>query len=422
MHLRIILSCLLVGLMGAPLRAQLSTVIGNGRTTGTMEYKSGSTLEIESGATFRIESGATFTIPDGIIAQSKLAFTPVVAPTSPALGDLLYYNGTTWARFPRGANGKLLASSVSSIEWIDAPNPMTAEGDLIVGGTGGAAERLGIGTGGQVLKVVSGELAWATDEGGFANPMTTAADIIVGGIGGVAERLGVGTDNQVLKVVGGALAWATDSTGSGTLPDTPSEGDMTFFDGADWVSLPIGTAGQVLRVNSGATAPEWDGAPSGTKTLLRWTALSNQPPASQFATFDTRNSIAVLSYIQGVNRYAIFAGVVPEGADLSGGLDIRIIWMAATATSGTCLWGTEIERGNTDLDTDSFDVGKFASPGTAPATSGVPQVSISEHLNSEIDGVQAGDLIRVRVGRSGALGSDTMTGAAQLIAVEVRSR
>lgn len=94
---------------------------------------------------------------------------------------------------------------------------------------------------------------------GFANPMTTAADIIKGGASGTPERLGVGSEGQVLKVVSGALAWAADSTGSGSLPGTPDEGDLVFFDGADWVSLGIGSAGQVLKTNGTADAPVWAG-------------------------------------------------------------------------------------------------------------------------------------------------------------------
>jgi hypothetical protein len=45
-------------------------------------------------------------------------------------------------------------------------NPMTADGDLIVGGESGAADRLGAGTDGQVLTVVSGVPAWADATGG----------------------------------------------------------------------------------------------------------------------------------------------------------------------------------------------------------------------------------------------------------------
>lgn len=45
-------------------------------------------------------------------------------------------------------------------------NPMTADGDLIVGGSDGAPLRLGAGTSGQVLTVVSGVPAWAPSSGG----------------------------------------------------------------------------------------------------------------------------------------------------------------------------------------------------------------------------------------------------------------
>src|SRR5690606_15699356 len=49
----------------------------------------------------------------------------------------------------------------------------------------------------------------------LANPMTTAGDIITGGTSGAAQRLGIGSDGQVLKVVSGAVAWADESGGGG---------------------------------------------------------------------------------------------------------------------------------------------------------------------------------------------------------------
>jgi hypothetical protein len=99
-------------------------------------------------------------------------------------------------------------------------NPMTTAADIIIGGTAGAPARLGIGDAGQVLKVVDGAPAWATDAtgegGGMSNPMTTAGDLIVGGSAGAAGRLAKGTDGQVLKMVSGNVAWAADAEGSGS--------------------------------------------------------------------------------------------------------------------------------------------------------------------------------------------------------------
>ncbi len=51
--------------------------------------------------------------------------------------------------------------------------------------------------------------------GGFSNPMTAAGDVIVGGTSGTPERLGVGSNGQQLGVVNGAPAWITPSGGGG---------------------------------------------------------------------------------------------------------------------------------------------------------------------------------------------------------------
>jgi hypothetical protein len=110
------------------------------------------------------------------------------------------------------------------VELTAAPsltNPMTTAADIIIGGTTGTPARLGIGSSGQVLKVVDGAPAWATDAtgegggGGMTNPMTTAQDLIVGGTSGAPARLGIGTNGQVLKVVDDVIAWAADEEGEG---------------------------------------------------------------------------------------------------------------------------------------------------------------------------------------------------------------
>ena len=51
--------------------------------------------------------------------------------------------------------------------------------------------------------------------GGFTNPMTTTGDLILGGSGGTAGRLGIGSNGQVLKSNGTTAVWGTDSTGAG---------------------------------------------------------------------------------------------------------------------------------------------------------------------------------------------------------------
>lgn len=157
----------------------------------------------------------------------------------------------------------------------------------------------------------------------------------------------------------------------------------------------------------------------GTKSLAAFTATDNQPPASAFATLDTRNSIAVLDFDAATDESAIFSGVMPEAADLTSSLKIILTWMATTATSGNCRWGVQLERGNTDLDSDSFDTATEAT-GAANGTSGIP--TYTEITTTNLAGLTAGDTFRIKIFRNADdATNDTMTGDAELIAVEIRS-
>jgi hypothetical protein len=83
-------------------------------------------------------------------------------------------------------------------------NPMTTEGDLIVGGTAGVAGRLGIGSAGNVLTSNGTAAAWQPPAGGAGlewtllnsggTSLTGAATITVSSLGGY--------DNYIVQVVG----------------------------------------------------------------------------------------------------------------------------------------------------------------------------------------------------------------------------
>jgi len=72
---------------------------------------------------------------------------------------------------------------------------------------------------------------------GFFDPITTEGDLVVGDGTGQASRLGVGTDDQVLTVVSGVPAWA-DGGGGGNYYNITAAGTYT-------VSLPAGLYGYV---------------------------------------------------------------------------------------------------------------------------------------------------------------------------------
>ena len=122
-------------------------------------------------------------------------------------------------------------------------NPMTAAGDLIVGGEDGAADKLAKGTDGKVLKMVSGAPAWA-DDAGMTNPMTTAGDVIIGSIEGAPARLPKGTQGQVLTMGASFPEWAA-----------PGGGGSLY-----WHAVNVKTTDEYLRygcfiiVNNSATA------------------------------------------------------------------------------------------------------------------------------------------------------------------------
>ena len=181
-----------------------------------------------------------------------------------------------------------------------------------------------------------------------------------------------------------------------------------------------GTTGQVLSTNGSAVlswATAGGGGSGGTKTYTVFTPNQNQPPATDFATLDTRNSILVLDFDDGDDESAIFVGVIPEAASLGSGLKIRLHW-AAIETSGDCVWDVSLERMNTDLDTDSFDTIASATAATN-GTSGI--LTVTEITLTTIDSVTAGDGYRLKVTRDATNVSDTMSGDAELVVVEVRS-
>jgi len=158
---------------------------------------------------------------------------------------------------------------------------------------------------------------------------------------------------------------------------------------------------------------------SGTKTLAVFTPRHRSPPATLFATLDTRNSVSVLDFDDATSESAIFPSIIPEAADLASGLSVRISWMATTATTGNVRWRVALERGNTDLDADSFDTAAEGN-GTANGTSGIP--STTSISLTTLDSVAVGEPYRIRISRVGSdATNDTMTGDAELIAVEVRS-
>lgn len=218
-----------------------------------------------------------------------------------------------------------------------------------------------------------------------------------------------------------------------SFPATPTVGQQAtvggrqfVWQGSAWdlVATVTGHAAQHAADGSDPITAAGIGAAAATdgrltKSLARFTARDNYPPATNFATLDTRNSVLVLEFDAATEESATFIGVVNENAAMPSGLSVRLWWMADTATSGNVQWGVQFEKTGTGLDADSYDTNAQATS-AANATSGIE--SLASITITTIDSLTAGDRFRLRVYRVAAdATNDTMAEDAQLVAVEVRA-
>lgn len=149
--------------------------------------------------------------------------------------------------------------------------------------------------------------------------------------------------------------------------------------------------------------------------------LDNEPPSSNFATVDTRNSRPVLDFDTTTQESAIFSDVLPLSY-MGGGLTVEVFWAATSATTGTIGWDVAIERidaDSLDTDSDSFATAQTITAVTVPGTSGqIKKTSVAITSGANMDSLVAGEAYRVRVRRD--VTNDTATGDAEVFFVVVR--
>lgn len=156
-------------------------------------------------------------------------------------------------------------------------------------------------------------------------------------------------------------------------------------------------------------------------TLLIFTPLTNEPPSTNYATLDTRNSHPVLDFDDTTNEDAVFTGVMPQHYG-GGGVTVYLHYAMSTATSGDVDWDAAFERigdQQQDIDADGFAAVNSVDNTTVPGTSGnVDIVSIAFTDGADMDSVATGESFRLKITRDAV--SDTATGDAELVAVEIR--
>jgi hypothetical protein len=156
-------------------------------------------------------------------------------------------------------------------------------------------------------------------------------------------------------------------------------------------------------------------------TLLTLTPEANEPPSTNYATLDLRNSHPLLAFDDTTQEAAIFSAILPR-TYAGGGITAALHWAAASAVTGNVAWDLSFERdaaGGQDLDADGFATAIAIAAVTVPGTSGIIAISNQACTDgAQIDSIAVGDLFRLRVRRDPA--SDSAAGDAQLLAIELK--
>lgn len=156
-------------------------------------------------------------------------------------------------------------------------------------------------------------------------------------------------------------------------------------------------------------------------TLLIFTPLQNEPPASNFATIDTRNQHPVLDFDATTNESAVFSAVMPRNY-ASGGVTVYIHYAMTSAEANTVDWDVAFERigdQQLDIDGDDFAAVNSVDNTTVPGTTGlVDIVNVTFTDGADMDSVAVGEGFRLKITRDAA--SDDATGDAELLFGEVK--
>ncbi len=187
---------------------------------------------------------------------NKLSFSGAITPTE---GDLIYYTGGAWNRFPRGASGQYLSSTPSTIQWVSVP------GGIPTGGTTGQYLNKIDGTDfntqwssltlskvtdvtasvAQVNVLATGfydaTSSIQTQLGSKLNNSLSPGALFFGNASSVPSQLSPATNGQVLTLVSGYPQWQT-VTGTGTVTSIDVSGGST---GLSTSGGPVTTTGTI---------------------------------------------------------------------------------------------------------------------------------------------------------------------------------
>lgn len=277
------------------------------------------------------KAGVLTPVGGGQINATELQGSNVSA-TAPATNQVLTWNGSAWAA--AAATGGMA-------------NPMTAAGDLIVGGTSGAPARLAIGANGDCLTSTGSTEAWGSCGSGGGS---SAFSAITTGTN-TAATMTVGTGASIVTSGNGTVE-ATSLQGNAVANAAPTSGQTLTWSGSAWAPMSgdgckdvrnygaVGndTTDDTAAVEDAISAATASGGcvffpPTGGKYLITGELVipddvGNNPP--------TQNALELIG--AGASMDGSNAGGAPYGGsqlDLRGSADAAPQQPTVTPTTGT---------------------------------------------------------------------------------------
>lgn len=167
---------------------------------------------------------------------------------------------------------------------------------------------------------------------------------------------------------------------------------------------------------------------SSGDALVFLTALHNEPPDDNFATFDTilttsadepDDIVPVLDFDPAVDEFSYFSGFMPAHYG-GGGVNVTLVW-STEATSGAARWIVAFKSITADVDnieTKAFANGQSGNQTTNGTARVVNYLTIDAADGAQMDNVAADEYFRLEVMREATDVSDSInSNDCELIAV-----
>jgi hypothetical protein len=145
--------------------------------------------------------------------------------------------------------------------------------------------------------------------------------------------------------------------------------------------------------------------------------LINNPQAR------AEGSHPVLAFDEAVVEGIAWAKFMPKDYTAGSSLTVDVYWVARTAILGDVIWAAAFERDSNvppdNVLVDSFAALQTAAASTAPVVLGNIQKATIAFTSAQIDGLLAGEPMRLFVQRTAGAVGDTMVGDAEILDVIV---